>query len=186
MKKIQTLFERNPENMKYVLPTVRECCAWVTAGEGIATVKFDGTCCLIQSGTLYRRHALKEGKSRPPGWFHWSKDPDQKSGHGWVPVNDSPNDWQHREVIDLAYKLTDGTYELVGPKIQRNPHHLEQYTLKKHGSVEIDFPVTYDEIKTALATLFEEGVVWHHPDGRMAKIKRTDFGHVWPLKRGAP
>ena len=27
---------------------------------------------------------------------------------------------------------------------------------------------------------FLEGVVWHHPDGRMVKIKRKDFGYKWP------
>ena len=26
-----------------------------------------------------------------------------------------------------------------------------------------------------------EGIVWHHPDGRMAKIKRRDFGLSWPI-----
>ena len=25
-----------------------------------------------------------------------------------------------------------------------------------------------------------EGIVWHHPDGRMVKIKRKDFGFKWP------
>ena len=24
-----------------------------------------------------------------------------------------------------------------------------------------------------------EGIVWHHPDGRWAKIKRRDFGLKW-------
>ena len=25
-----------------------------------------------------------------------------------------------------------------------------------------------------------EGIVWHHPDGRMVKIKARDFGLPWP------
>ena len=25
-----------------------------------------------------------------------------------------------------------------------------------------------------------EGLVWHHPGGRMVKIKRSDFGFEWP------
>ena len=28
-----------------------------------------------------------------------------------------------------------------------------------------------------------EGIVWHHPDGRMAKIKARDFGIQWPPKK---
>jgi hypothetical protein len=28
-----------------------------------------------------------------------------------------------------------------------------------------------------------EGIVWHHQDGRMAKIKRRDFGYPWPPER---
>jgi hypothetical protein len=24
-----------------------------------------------------------------------------------------------------------------------------------------------------------EGIVWHHPDGRMVKIKKKDFGYKW-------
>jgi hypothetical protein len=38
-------------------------------------------------------------------------------------------------------------------------------------------PVKFDELKRYF---FEhdniEGIVWHHPDGRMAKIKGKDFG----------
>ena len=31
-----------------------------------------------------------------------------------------------------------------------------------------------------LGTAALEGIVWHHPNGRMAKVKRRDFGHPWP------
>ena len=29
-----------------------------------------------------------------------------------------------------------------------------------------------------------EGIVWRHPDGRRAKLKRRDFDHPWPLDKG--
>ncbi|MCL2724468.1 MAG: hypothetical protein FWD69_08535 [Polyangiaceae bacterium] len=46
-----------------------------------------------------------------------------------------------------------------------------------------DVPRTYDGLKTFLADLdnkfspghLAEGIVFHHPDGRRAKIKRKDF-----------
>ena len=40
----------------------------------------------------------------------------------------------------------------------------------------VDFPRTYDQIKDALENTDIEGIVWHHPDGRMVKIKKKDFG----------
>lgn len=38
-----------------------------------------------------------------------------------------------------------------------------------------DFPRTFEAIKERLYAEKIEGVVWHHPDGRMVKIKRKDF-----------
>ena len=42
-----------------------------------------------------------------------------------------------------------------------------------------DDPITYDELKAFFEKNIIEGIVWHHPDGRMAKIKRRDFGLEW-------
>lgn len=35
--------------------------------------------------------------------------------------------------------------------------------------------VTHDELRGYLLMHTFEGIVWHHPDGRMAKLKRRDF-----------
>jgi hypothetical protein len=43
-----------------------------------------------------------------------------------------------------------------------------------------DAPRMFEGLRTWLAENDVEGIVWHHPDGRMAKIKARDFG----LKRG--
>lgn len=40
-------------------------------------------------------------------------------------------------------------------------------------------PHDFEGIKGFLAENVIEGLVWHHPDGRMAKIKRRDFGLKW-------
>jgi hypothetical protein len=71
----------------------------------------------------------------------------------------------------------DSTYELVGPKIQGNPDGFAEHTLVPHGSGD-DFDVerTYAGIRSFLEGNDWEGIVFHHPDGGMAKVKRRDFG----------
>ena len=73
--------------------------------------------------------------------------------------------------------LHDGTYELCGPKIQGNPERFPAHVLVPHSAERIPAdPRTFEEIKAFLATADIEGIVWHHPDGRMAKVKTKDFG----------
>jgi hypothetical protein len=55
MRKIPTLFVRDPKT-KLVTSEVTPGCEWVLAGQGLATRKFDGTCCLVRLGRLYKRH----------------------------------------------------------------------------------------------------------------------------------
>lgn len=73
--------------------------------------------------------------------------------------------------------LPDGTYELCGPKVQGNPEGLSAHVLVRHG-VEIiqDAPREYLALKYYFARVNIEGIVWHHQDGRMVKIKGKDFG----------
>ncbi len=42
--------------------------------------------------------------------------------------------------------------------------------------VEDDPPRTFAECRGWFARHDVEGIVWHHPDGRMAKLKARDFG----------
>ena len=86
--------------------------------------------------------------------------------------------------------MPDGTYELCGPKVQSNPEreYVESevgpgmHVLIPHGRCLLAAPRDFNELKSWLATQDIEGVVWHHPDGRMVKIKTRDFG----LKRHKP
>ena len=188
MRKMPTLYEREQVGRKSLaVPRVNPECQWVLDGEGRATEKFDGTCCAVIDGRLYARHALKEGKPMPQGWVHWSRNPEQRSGHGWRPVSDGPEDGRHRQAWDSAEPgdWADGTYELVGPKIQKNPYGLLAPQLWLHGSGTLDAPTGFQDLDLWLAEHYLEGVVWHHPDGRMAKIKRRDFDIPWPGKRRA-
>lgn len=184
MQKIPTMFVRDPANLKLVLPEVAEGCEWVVAGEGVPTEKFDGSACLVRDGRLYKRYALKATKPKPEGWLHWSFDPAQHSGHGWYPVREGPEDLYHQEAWGNSRPEVGDTYELVGPKLQKNPHHLDVHMLWRHGSEVLVVP---DRSHLALETWLAaarpmEGLVFHHPDGRMAKIKRRDFGLPWPVK----
>lgn len=174
MKKIETLFVRDPSNPKLVTREVRPDCAWVLAGEGRATRKFDGTCCAIIGGKLYKRIDWDAQKGPAPAeWIHHTRNPEQRSGHGWLPIGIGPEDAWHREAMEPG--LPDGTYELCGPRVQRNPENMAAHTLIPHGIQEVDAPRDYDGLREWLLAHSFEGIVWHHPDGRMAKLKRRDF-----------
>lgn len=178
MQKITSLFQRNYETDRLVRDELVPGAEWVTAGEGVATRKWDGTSCLVRSGQLFKRYDAKKGRMPPPD-FEAAQKPDPVTGHhpGWVPVDDSPNDAYHREAWAAGATLPDGTYELIGPKVQGNPEQLGAHRLIRHGGeVLSDAPRDFNGLKAYLEARPDmEGVVWHHPDGRMVKIKRKDF-----------
>lgn len=183
MQKIPTLYIRDKANPKLVTREVDPDCQWVIDGEGVATEKEDGSACLVRHGVLYRRHRVKLGKSKPPGWIHWNFEQPETSGHGWALVGDSTADQYHREAWSrVAEFLPDGTYELVGPSLQKNPYEITYHALRKHGSFRHScVPTGHAELREWFKDMYPmEGIVWHHPDGRMAKIKRRDFGLPWP------
>jgi hypothetical protein len=155
---------------------------WVIAGEGVPTRKFDGTCCMVKTGVLYKRFDAKQGKE-PPYGFVPAQDPDPVTGHwpGWIEVGNGNEDKWFREGCGKSWPkcdAPDGTYELVGPKVQGNPEGFEHHTLVPHGKhILADLnPRNYENIKHYLGYGDIEGIVWHHPDGRMVKIKAKDFG----------
>lgn len=180
MKKIPTLFRRDPQNLKRVLNEVDPDCQWVLDGEGLPTEKFDGSACLVRKGIFYKRHQLKRERGPLEGWLHWDFDSEAQSGHGWLPVRNGPEDRYHREALGDPRFLAEGTYELVGPKLLGNPYGLTKHTLWEHGRPVSCASRDFDSIRAWLAENAMEGIVWHHPDGRMAKIKRRDFGLPWP------
>ena len=209
MKKIPSLFKRDYEGTRQVYDEVVPGSEWVIAGEGVATVKFDGTSCMVRDGKLYKRYdrKLKKGpykrkkrdpafqpelsdyKDAPDGWEACEPEPNHHTGHwpGWVPVGDEPESKHHREAWgshDRPY-MPDGTYELVGPKIGGNPYNLTHHEFWVHGvsfqRVSEDTPPrTFEGLRKWFGANIVEGIVWHHPDGRMVKIKRRDFGLPWP------
>lgn len=190
MQKIISLFQRNYDGDRLVRDEVTPGAEWVLNGEGIATRKWDGTCCMINDGILYKRYDAKKGKM-PPDGFIPAQEPDAVTGHwpGWLEVGNGPEDKYHIEAwnqfqIDNGEKFeceVEGTYELIGPKINGNKEKWDRHELVKHGSEKMYFPggITFETVKKVLDELHYEGIVWHHPDGRMVKIKKKDFGFKW-------
>jgi hypothetical protein len=204
MKKIPSLFMRDYEGTRQVYDEIVPGCEWVAHGEGTATVKYDGTACMVRDGVLFKRYdrklkkgpyrrkkrnpdfvpALDDYKSAPDGWEACEPEPNHHTGHwpGWMPVTSVPEDVYHRKAWDSrSLDIKDGTHELVGPKIAGNPYNLGHHYLWKHGTKTALAPRTFDELKKWFEDHDIEGLVWHHPDGRMCKIKRRDFGLPWPI-----
>jgi hypothetical protein len=193
MQKIISLFQRNYDGDRLVRDEVVPGTEWVLDGEGVATRKFDGTCCMVRDGRLFKRYDAKQGK-QPPNGFEPAQEPDEQTGHwpGWLPVGDGPEDRWHREAFERGVDsngiaLASGdyfgvkSYELCGPKVQGNPDRFESHVLVPHGGELLpDAPRTFALIRHYFESHDIEGIVWHHPDGRMVKIKAKDFG----LKRG--
>lgn len=202
MKKIPSLFKRDyTKKERPLINKINKETEWVINGEGKATRKFDGTCCLMKQGKFYKRYTVKRDKV-PPGDFLPATEIDPVTGkqEGWRPVRNS--DKYHMEAfyihkefiqnIELFIKTSnmprerlcfpsnndwDGTYELCGPKVQGNPEQFEKHTLIRHGCEEIkNVPRDFEGLKNFLTHNDIEGIVWYHPDGRMVKIKGKDFG----------
>lgn len=183
MQKIISVFKRDYEGTRKIYNEVVEGAEWVLAGEGVATVKIDGTCCMAEGGMLYKRYDAKHGK-KPPANFRPAQDADPVTGHwpGWIPVGDEPESRWHREALSAGVP-PDGTYELIGPKIQGNPHGLDYHALVPHGETILgNVPRDFEGLRAYLGQHEIEGIVFCHPDGRMAKVKRRDFGLPWPVK----
>lgn len=190
MKKIPTYFERDwSGDRSRVINQVHRDCGWVASGQGVATQKIDGACAMIRGGALFKRRELRATEDDPPGFLRADYDPETKKTVGWMPVGDGPEDRWFREAfqrwLDSGLPIQSGTYELVGPKINGNPEGREVHGLVFHGGrglvLDPQPPRDFDGLRTWMAGKDIEGVVWHHPDGRMAKLKLRDFG----LKRGA-
>jgi len=180
MKKIPTIFKRNPENMKELLNIPHKDCHWVFSGEGVATKKYDGTCCKIQDGKFFKRREVKKGKEVPDGFVEENFDEGTGKRVGWVWVDPELKENKYH-VLAFSETLEDGTYELVGPKIQGGAEYYGMYHLIRHEDAAIYSDLkpemrTFDGLKKFLEKENTEGIVFHHPDGRMAKIKKRDFG----------
>ena len=190
MKKIPTLFERQFANHRVIGITdkITPGMEWVLDGEGVATVKWDGSCCAIIDGIFYKRYDAKKGKKPPEGAIPCCE-PDPITGHHphWVKVDcDNPSDKWFIAAFDVGNLVWgDGTYEAVGPHFQGNPHKLSHDILVAHGVHELEVPRTFEGIRDFLRDNVIEGIVFWKDGEPRCKIKRTDFGFEWSVKEGA-
>lgn len=184
MRKIPTLFVRDEGDRRYVTEQVTPGCEWVFAGEGVPTRKYDGTCVMLDdSGKWWARREIKPGKSEPPNYVALEHDEVTGKTVGWEPVEQSSFARWHAEALEGPGGAPGrpGTYELIGPKVNGNPEREQAHRLIKHAFAQrLPEPVmTFDNIRKMVLALAAadscEGIVWHHLDGRMAKIKARDF-----------
>lgn len=200
MKKIPTLFKRDFSNGKVIGITdeVISGMEWVLEGEGVATVKYDGSCCAIINGEFYKRFDAKPGRKIPEGAIPCCE-PDKITGHHphWVKVdaNNPADKWfvaaYERARFPLAvrnlpspeFKYHDGTFEAVGKHFNGNPYNLNYDVLVPHGFERAKLEVlTFEGIKKYLKQTPIEGIVFWKDKEPKCKIKRTDFGFDWPIK----
>jgi hypothetical protein len=191
VKKIPTVFRRDPDDMRRVLPEITPGCEWVLAGEGRATRKYDGTCCMFDGARWWARREVKPPKTPPSHFATVDHDPVTGKTVGWVPMESSSFARWHAEALrnleeadDDICAMATGTYELCGPKVQGDPEGFRIHTLVRHSAAETILlldgePLTFDRIRDEVVRQHVawgiEGIVWHHPDGRMAKLKARDF-----------
>lgn len=110
MKKTVSLFARNYDGDRLVRDELIPGAEWVVAGEGVATRKLDGTCCLVRDGNCSNATTPRPAR-----------------------------------------------------------HHLQASNPRKRLTRCLD--TGQDGCLSATAPM-----VWHHPDGRMVKLKGKDFG----------
>lgn len=191
MKKIPTLFVREYDNHKVVRITrefTNDECQKAFL-EGIATVKFDGSCCAVIDGKFYKRYDAKKGKSIPEGAIKCQEEADSITGHFpcWVEVKEGdPSDkWfiAAFNTYEKEYgKPTDGTYEAIGKHFQGNPYNIAYDILVPHGKAVCRLDErTFEAVKKYLAAYPQEGIVFWLAGKPVCKIKRTDFGYQWPV-----
>jgi hypothetical protein len=183
LRKIPTLFVRDPDDLRRVTRDVHPECTWVLDGEGVATRKYDGTCVMFDGVRWWARREVKPGKPTPDRFMPLNLDATTGKTVGWEPIEQSAYAKYHAEALVNPYppfaEWRPMTYELCGPKVNGNPERVGRHILAPHGLMPVaDVPLDYDGLADYLSRYDGEGIVWHwpQPDGnvRMAKLKRRD------------
>lgn len=214
--KISSVFEyvRNSDGRptgatKDVLST--ELQARIAAGVTFkVTAKVDGTCCWIHNSELMARQDIKNGRTAPTGWVATAGDEPDIGGHliGFRPLDPKggADKWHHQALlpdgkalfferaesgfveVEKSLKDYEGmTVELVGPKLQGNPHGVPKHGLIVHGSIDISSTLSdgwknHTPLKKWLtegAGVTYEGIVLHGSDGALYKCHRGHLGLSW-------
>lgn len=190
MKKLPVLFmhEYAGGYRQTCINLVRLGYEWVTKGQGVATMKIDGSACAIIDGKFYRRYDTRGAKPHKDDIPCQTKDqalPDHFPV--WRPCGHEQraDKWlwaaYDRAVRDNGGSLPDGTYEAIGLHFQSNKYGLSYDTLVPHGKVVLeDFPRNFDGMKQYLAEHNIEGVVFWKDGEPQCKLRKKDFQFKWP------
>lgn len=185
MKKISTLFvvtyHEKWDSSGIISDAVRSENSWVfdDSKKVVATVKFDGSSAMVLDGKLYKRYDAKKGKCIPIGAIPCQEAADPISGHfpHWILCSET-NPADRYFIEAFTEFLPDGTYELCGEQVGINAEKIVGHMLIPHGKCIINIDFSFDAIKEYLSDPMNdiEGIVFHHQDGRMCKIRKGDFG----------
>ena len=179
MKKISTLFKKDPNDLGRVINEINPENEWVFT-DGIPTRKFDGTATAIINGEIYKRYDVKKGRQVPEGAIP-CQEADLITGHHphWLKCERSKNEDKYFfEGFDNLENKKDGTYELIGEKVQGNPEKIKGHMLIRHGIVRLSLEDdSFEYLKQYLEKVDIEGIVFYHKsDDRMCKLRKSDFG----------
>lgn len=177
MRKIPTVYVRDADDRSKVTDTVHPDCLWVLAGEGVPTRKYDGTCVMYDGDHWWARREVKPNKAAPDGYVEVAFDAVTGKRVGWEPIEQSPFAKAFVAALDTVAMPGPGTYELVGPKVNGNPERAAFHMLLSHADAEVHAHPEWapKDLVRGVAAAGWEGIVWHHPDGRMAKLKARDL-----------
>ena len=198
MKKIPTAFVRVFEGYKIVdvlNQYTNEACEEAVL-HGVPTIKWDGAACAVIRDTLYKR--IDMSKAKKPANAEvilCQQSPDHLTGHwpAWIKCSrDNPADKWFFAAYDNYFDQPGrdmpmrGTFEAVGLHFNGNPYQMQGDTLIPHGK---DFAhlENYGRgiigIRDFLRDHEVEGIVFWLNGHPVCKIKRTDFGLPWPIKK---
>ncbi len=183
MKKTPTIFDRNWQGDRKVID---HCATDFDFSDAVATEKLDGTNVrlTVRNHTLVRLEKrrnpskIEKAKGIEEPWYVDADETDPADR--WI--------WDAARNTDLS-DVPDGEWsgEAVGKNIQGNPLNLDSNTvvLFSLGKAPVfeEAPTTYAELREWLPQQKSkygkdcpiEGIVWHKPNGDMAKIKIKDF-----------
>ena len=186
MRKILTIFDRNWETNRKVNEKLIVDFDFENA---IATEKLDGMNIRL---TIRNGEVMRVEKRRNPSKIQKQR----KITEPWY-VDADPYASQDKWIFDAVKNtdmssVKDGEWsaEAIGKNIQGNPLNLVQnqvffFSLPVwRAKITLqNVPYTFGELKVFLEkqksfignNALIEGIVWHHPNGDMVKIKRKDF-----------
>ncbi len=186
MRKIKTIFDRNWETNRKVNATLA---VDFNFEEAIATEKLDGTNIRL---TIRQGEVVRVEKRRNPTKLQkekgivspWYVDAD---------AYDSRDKWIYDAVKHTdCSQVPDGAWsgEAIGKNIQGNPLALDHNWVFLFSLPDWRARITLADAPHSYAELLDylkhkksligndclmEGIIWHHPNGDMVKIKRKDF-----------